>query len=90
MEPVKVTQPAKLARQPLKQHSQGQPGQREPVKKVKVKNCAHNLQLYCFHMKSCNDKHVLVLVYLHVCDVLTYQYFEFSVSALTFHVQTVM
>lgn len=33
VEPVKVTQPAKLARQPLKQHSQGQPGQREPVKK---------------------------------------------------------
>lgn len=50
VEPVKVTQPAKLARQPLKQHSQGQPGQRELVKKVKVKNCAHNLQLYCFHL----------------------------------------
>lgn len=33
VEPVKVTQPAKLPRQPLKQHSQGQPGQREPVKK---------------------------------------------------------
>lgn len=59
VEPVKVTQPAKLPRQPLKQHYQGQPGQREPVKKVKVKNCALNLQLYCFHIKACSD----ILVY---------------------------
>lgn len=35
-------------------------------------------------MKACSDIHVFdVYLHVHACDVLTY--FEFSVSALTFH-----